>query len=337
MSVVLCAIIFTINSVAVAAEPKATAETDAAIERALDYLSRQQQKDGAITDGPNRLATTGLAVLAYLASGNTQDDGRHGQALRAAVDYLASAVPADGYVGQVDGSRMYGHGIVALALAEAYGVEHDADKRKTIRESLERMLRVILDAQKVQKDDNHAGGWRYETNSGDSDLSLSGWCALALRASQNVGMNVEREPVDRAVKYVVRCFKADDGGFAYQPGQGASIAMTSVAVLNLYLLDAADREEVRRAAKWLNGQTVKNDTRFFHYSLYYAMQAATQIGGDLDQRTWDNTRSLLLPRQQEDGGFATSPAGDEPGRVYSTAMSVLTLAVPYQVLPIYQK
>lgn len=320
------------------AEVKPTPEVDTAIDKALTFLSKQQQKDGSITDGPNKVAMTGLSVLAYLAAGHTPDNGKHGLVVRGAVDFLVGVVPKDGYVGNTDGSRMYGHGIVALALAEAYGVEPDEQRRAKLRASLDRMLKVILDAQKVGKDANNAGGWRYEPGSGDSDLSLSGWCALALRASQNVGMNVTKEPVDRAVAYVSKCVNAGDGGFTYQPGQGSGVAMTSVAIVNLCLLDAADRPEVKKAGKWLASNPVKINTEFPHYAAYYSMQAATQIGGDLQEQVWKNNKALLLPRQStEDGGFAPSPNGQEPGRVYSTAMSVLTLAVPYQLLPIYQR
>lgn len=320
------------------AEVKPTPDVDAAIDKALTFLARQQQKDGSIHDGPNKTAMTGLAVLAYLAAGHTPDNGKHGLVVRQAVDFLVSAVPKDGYIGSTDGSRMYGQGIVALALAEAYGVEPDEQRRVKLRAALERLLKVILDAQKIPKDSAHAGGWRYEPGSGDSDLSLSGWCALALRASQNIGMNVSREPVDQAVAYVARCVRQNDGAFSYQPGQEAKVAMTSVAIVNLCLLDAADRPEVEKAARWLANHPVKINTDFPHYAAYYSMQAANQIGGDLAEQVWKNSKSLLLPRQNsEDGGFAPSPNGQEPGRVYSTAMSVLTLAVPYQMLPIYQR
>ena len=312
-------------------------EIDGAIDRALTYLARQQQPDGTITDGPNRLATTGLATLAFLAAGHVPDQGRYGSVVRAAVDSLVKAVPANGYIGAVDGSRMYGHGIITLALAEAMGVEPLPRRRADVRAALERLIAVILDAQKIQKDPANAGGWRYEPSSGDSDLSLSGWSSLSLRAAQNMGMNVPKEPIERAVGYISHCFKTDEGGFCYQPGQPASIAMTAVGVLDMHLLDAADRPEVLRAADWLATHPVRDDTRFFYYSLYYSTQAATQVGGALQEQTWKNNRTVLLARQQDDGGFPQSPTPEEPGRVYATSMASLTLAVPYQMLPIYQR
>lgn len=316
-------------------ELRAGPEVDASVERALAYLARQQRDDGSISDGPNPVALTGLSVLAYLSAGHTPDAGRHELVVRQAIDYLLAKVPKDGYVGNVDGSRMYGQGIVALALAESLGAESDPDRRARIRVTLARMIDVILKAQKTQKDAQSAGGWRYEPSSADSDLSLSGWSALALRAAQNVGMNVAREPIDRAVAYVARCYR--ENAFSYQPGQAPNVAMTSVAVLNLYLLDAADRDEVKQAAGWLGKQTIVPDTKYLYYTLYYSTQAAAQVGGTLAEQYWNNNRKLLLSRQQEDGGFPQSPTAEEPGRCYATAMSVLTLAVPFETLPIYQK
>lgn len=312
-------------------------QVDASVERGLDYLTKLQRPDGAITDGPNPVAMTGLSLLAYLSAGHTPDVGKHGIVVRSAIEYLLKAVPEDGYVGNVDGSRMYGQGIVALALAEAYGVDNDVPRRKKIRQTLARMIQVILKAQQTQKDQPFAGGWRYEPDSRDSDLSLSGWSALSLRAAQNVGLNVPKEPIDKAVGFVLKTFHEDQGGFAYQPGQAPTIAMTSVAVLNLYLLDDADQQQVRKAIEGLLKKPIKTDERFFHYAIYYNTQASRQVGGVLAEQTWANNRKLLLDRQQPDGGFAPSPSGEEPGRCYATAMSVLTLTVPFELLPIYQK
>lgn len=319
------------------AESKSGPEVDAAVERGLAFLARQQKPTGALTDGPNPVATTGLSVLAFLAAGHTPDAGKHGLVVRSAIDFLVKAVPESGYVGNVDNSRMYGQGIVALALAEAYGVEPNPQKRVAIRAALTRMIDVILKAQKVPKDDNNKGGWRYEPTSGDSDLSLSGWCSLALRAAQNLGLNVAKEPVDRAVNYVARCFHSGQGGFGYQPGNESTIAMTSVAILDLHLLDAGDRDEAKRGAKWLAQKPVTGSTPFFYYSNYYSTQAAAQVGGELYDQVWKNNRKLLLAKQQDDGGFAPSPSSEEPGRVYATSMAILTLSIPYETLPIYQR
>jgi hypothetical protein len=311
---------------------------DQAIDRGLAFLAHSQHPNGSLDSGGPPLAMTALTLMAMLATGHVADQGKYGLSVRQAEDFLIKQAPVDGYFGHVDGSRMYGQGIVTLALAEASGVETDPQRQKQLRTVLESAVKVILMAQDVQKDQQFAGGWRYEPQSGDSDLSLSGWCALALRAATAIGMDVPKDRADRAAGFVLKCFRVDQGGFCYQPGQDCSIAMTGVGVLNLYLLDAAARPEAKSGGKWLAAHPVADDTRMPYYAMYYDTQAAYQTGGDLWPAVWANIQARLMPAQDAtDGGWPQSHSGEEPGRVYATSMAMLTLAVPYRLLPIYQR
>ena len=47
--------------------------------------------------------------------------------------------------------------------------------------------------------------------------------------------------------------------------------------------------------------------------------------------------ATLAQTIEDDGGWPASPNGQEPGRVYATSMALLTLTVPYRLLPAYQK
>ena len=162
-----------------AQEPVQPDRLDAAINAGLSYLVRQQNAEGAFDGGgAPKVAMTGLSLMSHLASGHTPDDGRFGANVRRALDYLIHQAPEDGYFGKLDNSRMYGHGIVTLALAEAYGVEPQASNRALMRPILERAVADILKAHDIPKNLQHAGGWRYELTSNDSDISLSGWNIL---------------------------------------------------------------------------------------------------------------------------------------------------------------
>jgi hypothetical protein len=198
-------------------------------------------------------------------------------------------------------------------------------------------VKVILTAQEVNKPPEQAGGWRYEPQSGDSDLSLSGWNALALRAAQGVGMDVPKGKIERAVQFVLNCYQPQAKGFSYQPHGNPSMAMTGVGVLNLFLLDAADRPETAAGERWLLDHPMRDDTPMPYYSMYYSTQAAFQAGEPVWPVVWKVTEDRLLGTQMKDGGWPQSRNGEEPGRVYATAMAVLTLSVPYRLLPIYQR
>ena len=89
---------------------------------------------------------------------------------------------------------------------------------------------------------------------------------------------------------------------------------------------------------------VYNAARYPYYGLYYATQASWQAEDDVWTAVSKQTVDRLLKAQSPDGGW---PARDfpgfdaskitEPGRIYRTSMAVLTLTVPYRLLPIYQR
>jgi hypothetical protein len=80
--------------------------------------------------------------------------------------------------------------------------------------------------------------------------------------------------------------------------------------------------------------------QFRLYGLYYCTQAAFQLGG----RTWEMIGPWLydryLPLQQSDGSWKHDVGGHEAESntaVYRTSLILLSLAVPYRQLPIYQR
>ena len=321
------------------AQPATAPSVDAAVQRGLEYLAKKQKPDGSFDAGENKVAVTGLAVLSFLANGHPPEVGRYGLVVRGGVDFLLAQAQPDGYFGKSHGKGMYDQGIVTLALAETLGVETDPARRQKIHAELSKAVKVILDAQSVQKPDPHAGGWRYDRKSADSDLSLSGWNALALRAARDVGVEVPKEAVQKAVGFVLKCYNANEKGFSYQPGGGAQIGPTAIAVLSLYLLEGPDRPEVAEGVKYLAAHPVNDGTPFLYYSMYYVTQAANQAGGTVWPAASKAAFERLLARQAKDGPDAGSwpKSAQEPDGPYSTAMAVLTLSVPQRLLPAYQR
>jgi hypothetical protein len=315
--------------------PTAPPGVDAAVQRGLAHLAKKQNPDGSFEAGENKVAVSGLTVLAFLACGHTPDAGRYGLVVRGGVDFLLAQAQPDGYFGKSHGKGMYDQGIVALALAEAVGVEPDPARRQRIHAELAK----AVEAQAVQKPDPHAGGWRYDRKSGDSDLSLSGWNALALRAARDVGVDVPKDAVQKAVGFVLKCYNANDKGFSYQAGGGAQVGPTAIGILSLYLLEGGERAELAEATKYLAAHPVNDGTPFLYYSMYYATQAANQAGGAAWGAVSKATFDRLVAAQVKDGPEAGSwpKSAQEPAGQYSTAMAVLTLAVPQRLLPAYQR
>lgn len=110
-----------------------TPESEAAVERALRWLTEHQYPDGSWNfehrlgpcqnrcDHPGILkdaamGATGLAVLAFVSHGNTHQTGPYSKQVASGLAYLIRHMAADG--GCADGGRMYSHAISALAFCE---------------------------------------------------------------------------------------------------------------------------------------------------------------------------------------------------------------------------
>lgn len=327
-----------------AQDAPADRQVDRSIARALKFLSSEQQRSGAWSlknasrsvDAPS---TTSLAIMAFMAAGHVPGEGPYGDQLNLGIQWVLSTQQANGLFPHRTGSGpMYTHGICTLMLAEVAGMA-DSTMSMRIRQSLERAILLILKAQAVTKSRTHAGGWRYNPSSNDSDLSVTGWQLLALRAAKNIGCDVPAESIEYAVAYVKRCSDVRGrGGFSYQPGHGPSPTRTGTGILCLEICGDHHARETMEAADYLLRRPLKYDDRFFFYGVYYCTVGMFQVGG----RHWELTRnhisSVLLSKQHPNGSWNPQNGGEASfGPIYSTSLSVLALAVEYQYLPIYQR
>ena len=163
---------------------------DESLHRATQYIMSQQDGTGAIHNKlRNETAMTALATLALGSLGHQPSDpSAEGQAMKKALQFVVGPErkEADGYFGRKDGSRMYGHGITTLMLAEMLGMGADAQMDEALRDRCRKAIDLILRAQRVPKNDANRGGWRYSPDAGDSDMSVTVWQTMALRAAKSV-------------------------------------------------------------------------------------------------------------------------------------------------------
>lgn len=326
---------------------------EGAVSRGVDFLLKSQKNDGSIHTGQNQTAMTALALIALAAVGNqTYDPTPEGGAMNRALDFvlLPEKMSNEGYFGN-DGSRMYGHGIVTLMLAEMLGMGVDRKQDAVVRDRLKAAVELILRAQLMPRDANSKGGWRYERNSTDSDLSVTIWQLLALRAAKNAGLDVPSEAIDSAVGYVRRCYISprDASGkptqkkapIGYQVGNihGNGFVGTSYGLLALQLCGDYDAPEVVGAADFLRDLNVNPvGQEMFYYGVYYFSQGMYQRGGEYAEYADAKTTEWLLPRQDKTtGAWRGVSSEDSAGQVYATSMAILSLAVRWHFMPIYQR
>jgi len=314
-------------------------QIDTAISRALEHIASKQQPSGAwvIDQFGESTAATSLAVMAFMSAGHVPGEGPYDQHMQRGIRWvLEHQQPSGLLVHRTGHGPMYCHGISTLMLAEVAGMT-DVSLAEPCRLALTKAVRLILTAQSVRKDRNQMGGWRYNPSSNDSDLSVTGWQLLALRAAKNLGCDVPAEYIDLAVDYVKRC-SVRGGGFAYQPGSGPSATRTGTGILCLEICGVHHSPETLAGATWLIQRPLQVSEEWFYYGAYYGTIGMFQVGGDQWARSKQHMIPLLLNLQTEDGSW-TGRNGQERGlgTTYCTALSVLALSVEYQFLPIYQR
>ncbi len=305
--------------------------TRQAVDRALAYLASRQNEDGSFGVGAYRqnVAVGGLAGMAFLANGSTPGRGRYGQHVSRCVQFILSHAQESGFInaGAMNThGPMYGHGFSTLLLAEVYGMSPDSQ----IREVLSKAVKLIVSIQ------NEDGGWRYQPQRRDADISVTICQVMALRAARNAGLYVPNEVIDRCTDYVKRSQNAD-GGFMYMTAGGESAFPRSAAgVVALYSAGIYDSDEVHKGLAYVRNNAPKIDafgtaTHYF-YGHYYAMQAMWHAGGDYWQQWYPRIHDELLANQQQNGSWTDMVCSE-----YATAMACLILQMPNNYLPIFQR
>ena len=332
-----------------------------AADRGLQYLVSTQRKDGSWTGdvgyklnngyevwnhNSGHLGVTALAGMAFLAGGHVPGRGPYGQNVERAVDFVLSSVRDDGYITRNE-TRMYSHAFATLFLAEVYGM----DDRDNVRPVLQKAVDLIVASQ------NSQGGWRYTPHSADADMSVAACQVMALRAARNIGIQVPRSTIDRAVKYVkdsavregdpapYRWVPDPPGSFRYQPSYEAraSWPLTAAGITILTNAGVYADTDLENGLRYLEGE-VESFSRewglrrsghyFFYYGHYYAVQAFHLAGGERYRDYFKTVERILLNMQNENGSW---PNAVGPGRDYGTATACLILQIPKEYLPIFER
>ncbi len=305
--------------------------TEKAIRQGLDYLAAHQNADGAFRGNLYRrnVAVVSLAGLAFMANGSAPGRGEYGREINRAVTYVLEHTQESGYIfaaGSTSHGPMYGHGFATLFLAEVYGMWPDS----SVRDKLVKAVRLIVDTQ------NDEGGWRYQPERREADISVTICQIMALRAARNAGVFVANETIDRCTSYVKQCQNAD-GGFAYMlPGGESAFARTAAGVVALYSAGIYEGDEIQRGLEYLAERRPGTDSvgmeGNYFYGQYYAVQAMWHAGGDYWRRWYPAIRDDLLARRKKNGSWF-----DQICPEYGTAMACLILQMPNNYLPIFQR
>lgn len=325
------AVVFALVAVVPSPRPVRAAETvkmdeptKDSVGRGLAWLKSSQRADGAW--GPHHpTAMTAFALLAFMANGHVPNQGLYGPEVSKGVRYLLSSARGDdGYLVGREGGNMYAHGMATLALSQVFGMTGDDEVKKVLKRAVDLIV----------KTQNHEGGWRYNPQPTDADISATIMQVMALRGAKDGGLHVPNETLAKAVAYIGRCRDQRTGGYKYQPySSGAGYARTAAGVCVLQLSGDYEAKEIAQAVDYL--ERTGDDGGHYWYGHYYAAHAFHQVGGKSWEDYYKRMRTKLLASQRRSGEWSEHMEGNV-GPVYQTAIAVLILSVPANYLPIYQ-
>lgn len=301
---------------------------------------------------------TGLALLAFLGDGHHPNRRTpYQRTVRDGVNWLVDQMMEghdDGLIGSRNGHAfMYDHALATLALCEAYLLSQQAN----LRAPAQRAVNFILRARNPYK------AWRYEAPpNGENDSSITGWMVRVLKTAEDAGLDIDREAFAGATSLFDELTDTGTGRCGYiargEPparptGKGdkfpaqLSESLTAVALVSRICMGETPRKQpmleahadlmLTKPPVWMeNGGS--NDLYYWHYGTF----AMFQMGGKYWEKWGHALREAVIPNQRHDGHYTGSwdpsgPWGEDGGRIYSTAMCVLSLIVDTRYAAVKEK
>src|SRR3954471_15958767 len=281
-----------------------TPAQQAAVDRGLAWLaSKQDKRTGSFSGdgmGPHA-GITALAGLAFMEAGNLPGRGKYADNVSRCLKFVLDSCQESGLIASEQSQGpMYGHGFATLFLGEVYGMTGD----DAVKEKLQKAVTLIERCQSNQP--GNEGGWRYQPVPYDADISVTICQVMALRAARDAGIKVEKDVIDKAIKYVRGC-QNPDGGFSYMSNQGggSGFARSAAGVASLYYAGVFEGDNItsglRYIRQYMPGKAAQqaDGEGHYYYGHYYAVQAMFLAGGDWWSAWYPAIRDQLIARQNK--------------------------------------
>ncbi|MEP4079664.1 prenyltransferase/squalene oxidase repeat-containing protein [Haloferula sp.] len=328
-----------------------TEQCEIAVVKGLDWLQKNQNKDGS-WGNKKKAGMTGLAILAYLGHCETPLSEKYGETVLKGITYLVNlGVKKKGRL--VDGNEPnpmpYEHAIATYALGESTTFCKQLGLNiPKLQEITQRAGQYIIDNQHTR-----SGGWDYgysEDGKRGGDLSVTAWQIQALKACKHTGMDFRnmKGAISKALDYVADC-QHSSGGFAYNTGgkshsKDGFYTLTGAGMLSFQMWDKENHAAVRKGAKYASAnakfgyKTADCDL----YGHYYLGQAMIARGGPEWKNYNESFRDDLIKNQGKDGSWGKPGVGKNNNAVgaefvenvvYRNTLCILMLEVYYRFLP----
>ncbi len=307
---------------------------------ALRWLRRNQREDGRWSSpgGLHDVATTSLALLAFLRSGHTHRFGRYKQTVRRGLSWLRDQQNTDGTLrlGDRTTAPMLDRALAASALAEAYGVSRDFTLKASARSAVAALVAARSDR-----------GWGWDSGDPRPNTVATTFAVLALRVAERSALEA---PIPAAALVGAGLLydgaTADDGLAGYRDaGDGLSLSaageagprvplFTGAAMAGRFAVGEGSGKELARGAVLL-GEHLPSVDAVEPLYWYFGTAAMVARGGDAWRR-WRRAMRVVIVGRIEVGGAVDGSAAPDGvigrlcGRAGATALDHLTLEIDHR-------
>ncbi|MDA3872798.1 MAG: terpene cyclase/mutase family protein [Kiritimatiellae bacterium] len=325
--------------------------SEPAVMKALEWLRDHQHQNGSWTEEGEtsgrgfNAGYTGLALLTFLAHGETPSSAEFGPTVAKAIRFLVENQGSDGLFKPAGAHGSYGHAMATYALAEAYTMTGNP----LLREPLQRGVTVIIKGQQPD------GGFDYDYKlSNRNDLSVVGWNLQALKAASIAGIDNAKVPehLQRAMDGMLIGSREKDGArtFVYKVMNskeldGPNATVSAAGTLALHLSGRYKSREAKEAIHylerfiesdtlpvWSEGDDSSGDINFWYYTVQAFFHENPE--GRNFRRYMPAMVKALAQNQAPDGHWLLpTEKGRNRGKVFNTTLAALGLMVYYRYLP----
>jgi len=324
--------------------------SEQAVELGLRWLAKQQQPDGSWrfdSSGPFAAArrsttgATGLALMPFVVARmrygswdprvrawSVNMDHPNEKIIRSGMDYLVKRMKVGPKGGDLGEGSMAGHAFATAALDYSYASAYDRDEslKEKFREPLQRAVDFIVATQ------GEDGSWRDRAGLLD-DAGCTAWQLKAVYWGRFAYAKVPPATLQRGIKFLegIHTTKPRAPGVTAADQRAWTAAAGGLLARRLTGWRADSPQMIAGIEKLTALDPAIGDLQMRHF----AAQVIYHQGADEWSRWFPAVRERLVATQvksgQDAGSWPEDPGAKGRGRLYTTAMNLLTLQTYYSL------